>query len=154
MALNTSLQYAGDARVPFAFGGSGSARVIVPIQFTAAEAETDTVTHTIFKPLKACVVRDFSTWADDLDAGANFEFDIGAAGDDFASGTPDVDEFIDGATVAQAGGSSATQTTEAAAGVALTANDYITITIVDAADSAEGSAGTIWVAFDVDVIDE
>ena len=39
MALNSIPQYSGDKRVPFSHGGSGIGRVIVPVKFTAKEAE-------------------------------------------------------------------------------------------------------------------
>lgn len=147
MALNTSPQYAGDARIPFAFGGSGRARIVVPVKFTAAEAEA-TGTDNIFKIAKRGVVNNFAIWADDLDTHATptLVLDVGIGG---VSAT-DVDEFIDGATVAQTG------VAAVAAGIDLTskgfvvaAGDYITLTREVGAPATKGAAGTVWVSFDL-----
>lgn len=144
MALNTTPQYAGDARHPFGFGGSGRSRIVVPVKLTASEAET-TGNHNIFKCLKRGAVNNFAIWADDLDTHATptIVLDVGITG---VSAT-DTDEFIDGATVAQAGGADVdTGIDLTSKGFEVAANDYITLGIQVAA--ATGAAGTVWVSFD------
>lgn len=147
--IETINQLAADGRSSFGFGGSGYGRVIASIDFSAADVENAATQKDVFIPVRTCLVKNFSIWADDLDSGATLTLDVGAAGDDFGSGTPDVDEFIVAATVGQTGGSSATQTAEAKAGVALTTNDKITIDVNAAAAASAGSAGKVYVAFDL-----
>jgi hypothetical protein len=121
----------------------------VPVKLSAVEAET-AATHNIFEPMRAGHVSNFSIWADDLDIDdtPTLVLDVGIDGET----ATDVDEFIDGSTVGQAGTSSVSGVIDLAnPGFAVVVGDYITLTIAVAADADKGAAGTVYVAFDYHV---
>ena len=99
MANITDHMYAGDARVPFSVGGSGTGRITI-----VTDWGTDNLgagdQQVVFKAAKACFVSNFSLRSTDMDTDATptLEFDVGIVSDD--------DEFIvgTGKTIGEAGG--------------------------------------------------
>lgn len=141
-------QYAGDARVPFSFGGSGSGHVFIKTTW-----DTDNLNvgdqQIVWKCIRDCYVKNFALRSDDMDSHATptLEWDVGTA-------TPDSDdEFMDGAsgTIGETGGTSLTNTsstgTATEAGHLLLADNTIVISVLTAAATAV--AGNTYLSFDV-----
>ena len=137
-------QYAGDARVPFAFGGSGEGRVIIK-----SDWGTDNLTvnseQKVWKCLKNCYVSNFALRVTDMDSHGTptLEWDVGTDTDD--------DEFIagTGTTFGETGGYSITNVVDESTvpGFYLAAGEYIVISVHTAAATA--AAGTTTLSFDV-----
>lgn len=143
MALNLDdHQYAGDARIPFGFGGSGEGRVHVTSEWAAANLTINSQ-QKIFKVAKPCYVSNFKLRTDQLDTHATptLTIDVGTDTDD--------DEFIAAATVGQTGGLELTNVVDESteAGFPLAAGEYIIVSVKAAAATA--AAGTVEVSFDI-----
>lgn len=140
----TNHQLAGDARNPFSFGGAGEGTISVETDLGTVNLTTGDV-HNIYKFAKAGFVSQFAIKSDvnmDPHATPTLIIDIGT--------DTDPDEFIDGATAAQAFAGYFTNTastgTATEAGFAVAAGDYILIDI-DAGATASAVAGTLRVSF-------
>ncbi len=148
----TDHQYAGDARIPFGFGGSGQGRILIKTAW-AAENLTVNSQQVVFKALKECFVSNFALHSTDMDTHVTptLEFDVGQAGS-----VDDDDEFISGsaATIGEAGGLELTNVLDESteAGTRLAAGDTIIISVRTAAATA--AAGTTYLSFDCTTVTE
>jgi hypothetical protein len=145
MANLPNHQYAGDARTPLGFGGSGAGHF-----FIKSDWGTDNLgagdQQIVFKAAKACYVKNFALRSDDCDSHATptLEWDVGTQTND--------DEFITGLskTIGEAGGTTLTNTastgTATEAGFLLAADDQIIVSVRTAA--ATPQAGSTYLSFD------
>lgn len=140
-------QNAGDARTPFAFGGSGSARQNVKIAVTEEQLETADFEWHAFKCAKAGYVSNFALRSTDVDDATGIVLDVGIQG---TSATDD-DEFIADATVGQAGGLELTNVVDESteAGFPVAAGDIIYLSVSTVATT--GVDGEITLSFDYTV---
>jgi hypothetical protein len=142
--MSNVLQYAGDARVPFAFGGSGEGRISIPVDWDADELTLANV-KTIFTAAKACYISNFAIYSEDMDSHATptLEWDLGVTGN--------TDALLagDALTIGELGGHSVLNSTSEAnvAGTVLEADAVVLLSVLIAA--ATGAAGTVTVSFDV-----
>ena len=145
----TNHQFAGDARVPFSPGGSGSGRIRIKTEWG-----TDNLTvnsqQIVFKAAKPCYVSNFALYSTDMDTHATtptLEFDVGTASND--------DAFISGSgsTIGEDGGRTVTNAVNEslAAGTVLAADATIIISVRTAAATA--AAGHTMLSFDCALID-
>ena len=148
MALNiANHQYAGDARVPFSFGGSGQGPIRVHTDWATGNLAVNSE-QKVFKVLKDCYVSNFALKASAMDSHATplLTIDVGTDSDD--------DEFIAGTTVGRAGGTELTNVVDESTegGFPLAAGEFIVISIKAA--PATAVAGTTDLSFDMRVIDD
>lgn len=141
----TDHQFAGDARAPFAFGGSGEGRINIHTIWGITNLTIDSEQR-VYKAAKACYVSNFALQASDMDSHATplLTIDVGTDGND--------DAFIDASTIGRTGDITLTNVVDEStvAGLELAADDYIVISIEAAAATAV--AGTMDLSFDVAVI--
>ena len=141
-------QYAGDARVPFAFGGSGSGHVRIEADWSASEVATAAGSQKIWKAAKNCYLKNFGLRVPVMDSHATptLEWDVGS--------TDGGAEFITTAstTVGEVGGYRVINIPDEStvAGTYMAAGGIIYLT--NQTKAATGVAGTVEVAFDVTYI--
>ena len=147
MALNlANHQYAGDARHPFAFGGSGDARIKIDQAWGVLNLTVGS-RQIVYKVLKDGWVGNFSIKASvtmDSHATPTLTWDVGVLAGTTAT---DADEYMAAVTNAEAlaghGTNEVAETTEV--GSRVVAGDYITVTAK--ASAATAAAGTISLGF-------
>jgi hypothetical protein len=147
MALNIpNHQYAGDARVPFAFGGRGDGSVKID-QLWAVANLTAGSRQLVYKVLKDGWIGNFSIKASnsmDTHASQTLTWDVGVFQGVTAT---DADEYMAAVTNVEAlaghGTNEIAETTEV--GSRVVAGDYISVTAK--ANSATAVAGTISLSF-------
>ena len=147
--VKTAHQYAGDARVPFSFGGSGNGRIHIVTSWTAAEVESVLTYQAIWKAAKRGFISNMAlaTTRMDVHATETLEWNIGTTttGAEIYSGT--------GTTFGEFAGSVLTElvhpltdvTTES--GLLVPAATVFYLSVEEAA--ATGAAGTLYVSFDI-----
>jgi hypothetical protein len=148
MANLADHQYAGDARVPFSFGGSGSGRMNIRTDWGTGNLGAGDQ-QVIYKAAKNCYVSNFAIFSEDMDSHATptLSFDVGIVATD--------DLFINGGalTIGEVGGRSVVNNVDEStvAGTVLLADATIIISVDDAATTAV--AGYTLVSFDVTLTD-
>ena len=145
MATRENHQFAGDARVPFSFGGAGNGRITITTNWPVADL-TAANSQKLYKVAKAGYVSNFQIKADaDMDTHATptLTWDVGITG---VTAT-DVDEFMAAVTGDEAFAGHDTnevaETTEL--GTRVVAGDYITLATKGA--GLTGAAGNVTVGF-------
>jgi hypothetical protein len=136
-------QYAGDARSPFAFGGSGAGHVIIESDWKAAELTLD-ASQKIWKAQRNCVISSVTIRVTDMDTHGTptLEWNIGT--------TIDGAEVYTGntATIGETGGATFDTVYDGGViGFNLAAGAFLYLNVEEAA--ATGADGTVTVQFDV-----